>query len=716
MTAAAYLPPPSRPPHDPLWQSLGPRSGWRLQDLSVPALPRLRIDPATGALVLPQLPGTARVLGEPSGSLGGVLLPGTMALDDFGNFWLIDRTRNHLRMFDRCACVFRDVPCRGLKLVDPRAVTVDRGRLYIADAGPPGRLLVVDSRALTIRAIWCLPPDVVTNPWQPSAVAVLDSIVHVADMANGALHQFRPWGGWWNTQGGLGSISRLAFDCSGLLYAVVPGRDAVDVRDADGHIVEQPTDPELVADRFPEPVLPVSREGAVDLSGLCEDAGWFDLSGAALARAPDTAPVYVTSAGAVTLALDSRISRCQWHRVVLDVVMPPNGALNIQTTSAESDLPDAVIAALPETAWSAVPLSAGAQEALILSPPGRYLWLRIVLSDDGAQTPRLHGLDIEYPRISLRRYLPAAFGADPISAGFLDRLLGVFDRGLRDLEAKVDDQAALFDPRSTPAGPGKDMLSWLATWIGVTLDRRWPEARRRRLVRAAAKLFACRGTWPGLRGTLLLFLGWDRLEGLTHPPADCAPACTPPQPCPALPVLVLEHWKLRRWLFLGAGRLGDAAEIWGTKILNRSQLDVTARAGLTRLDSVRDPLRDPFHKDAHQLSVFMPAHALARPPERGAIRRLLAENVPAHVQAHLISVAPRMRIGIQASLGFDSVVGCWPPNLSDDGFTLGSVKLGRASVLTGAAGPGGMPPRLGRDSRLRPSSPHSHNANGEAPR
>ncbi len=713
MTAAAYLPPPPRPPHDPLWQKLGSTTGWPLADSVVGTLPRLEIDAASGALVLPALPGTARSLGEPSGSLGGLVLPGTMALDASGNLWLLDRKRKRLRLFDRCACAFRDAPCNGLALADPRAMTIDRNRIYIADAGPPGRLLVVDVRALVVRAVWSPPSGATSQPWQPTAVAAWAGTVWVADVANGALHRFSPWGGWRGAQAGVGDISRLAFDCEGLLYAVVPGLDAIAVRSQDGKLVEQPSAPGAVADRFPCPHFAVSRDGAVDLSGLCAGAGWFDLSGEPLAGLPETAPAYVTSAASLTRALDSRIARCQWHRIALDAAVPPHCVIQVSTTTAETDLPDSVIASLPESAWTVVPIG-GARDALILSSPGRYLWARLTLSGDGAAMPALCSLTIEYPRITLRRYLPAAFGADPISADFLDRFLAVFDRGWRDLEAKVDDQAALFDPRSTPTGAGKDMLAWLATWIGVTLDKRWPEARRRHLVRAAAKLFACRGTWPGLRQAVLLWLGWDRLEGLTHPPAPCAPACTPPSSCPPMPPLVLEHWKLRRWLFLGAGRLGDAAELWGAKILGISQLDATARTGATRLDATRDPLRGPFHHYAHKLSLFAPAHAMATPQARGALKRLLAEHVPAHVEAQLVPVAPRMRIGIQASLGFDSVVGCWPPSLAGEGFALGVVKLGRASVLPGAGGSSALPPRLGRDSRLRPGAPPSSHTSGEA--
>ena len=76
----------------------------------------------------------------------------------------------------------------------------------------------------------------------------------------------------------------------------------------------------------------------------------------------------------------------------------------------------------------------GEWDGLIRSPPGRYLWLRSQLPGNGRSTPRIDEARVEFPRISLRRYLPAVFGAEPTSADFTDRLLAIFDRSLRDIE------------------------------------------------------------------------------------------------------------------------------------------------------------------------------------------------------------------------------------------------------------------------------------------
>jgi hypothetical protein len=165
----------------------------------------------------------------------------------------------------------------------------------------------------------------------------------------------------------------------------------------------------------------------------------------------------------------------------------------------------------------------------------------------------------------------------------------------------------------------------------------------------------------------------------------------------------MEHWKLRRWLWLGKGRLGSDAVLWGERILGRSQLDATARLGATKLDTMQNPLLDPFNVAANRFSVFLPARLGAAPRERGWVERLVEEHRPAQAVGEIIYVHPRMRIGVQASIGFDSVVGCWP-----SGITLNEARLGRATVLP-SANPGGPQARIGRTARLtagdRPARP-----------
>ena len=89
-------------------------------------------------------------------------------------------------------------------------------------------------------------------------------------------------------------------------------------------------------------------------------------------------------------------------------------------------------------------------------------------------------------------------------------------------------------------------------------------------------------------------------------------------------------------------------------------------------------MRDPLLVHANRISVFVPVCVAQRPADRRALQRLLDNEVPAHVQVELQVVAPRMRVGVQAMVGLDSVVARTP-----QGVPLGDARtpLGRASVL-----------------------------------
>lgn len=700
MTAAAFLPPPARPPHDPLWMTLGGAQGW-----TAGIAPKgVEVEPGECALALAPAPGTDRLLSEESGSLGGLVPPSNVAVDCEGAVWLLGRASGMLRRFDPCTCAFATVPCTGGRGSGPRQLMMPAGiaatdaALFLCDAGPPGRLLVFDRRSFALRAVWTPPVGATAAAWSPRAVAVDGGTVYVADPNNGAVHRFARWGGWLGMWTGLGAVTALAIDCHRRLYAVVAGAPTVMRIGPSGADAGTVARPDAVEADFPPPPFPVAVNGVIDLRAICPAGHGFDREGepAAIPSAP--APAFVGSGQWTSAALDSGIARCVWHRIAPEMELADHQRVRFATYTAEVALPDTDVALLPDSSWTAVPGAGSGQDALILSPPGRYLWLRAALESDGAATPRLCALTLEYPRISLRRYLPAAFGADPVSADFTDRLLAIFDRGFRDMEARIDDGAMLFDADSAPARADGDILGWIAAWLGLSLERGWPETTRRALVKRAGRLFACRGTVRGMRESLLAWLGWTSLPVVSRKPG-CGPRCRTAARPAETPRLILEHWKLRRWMWLGKGRLGSDAVLWGETILGRSQLDNTARTGGTRLDITRNPLVDPFNQAANRFSIFLPARHVSDPRRRGQIRRLIDEHRPAGALATLVPVHARMRIGIQASIGFDSVVGCWP-----SGITLDQARLGRGTVLSGN-NPGGVTARIGRTARLQPARP-----------
>jgi phage tail-like protein len=475
------------------------------------------------------------------------------------------------------------------------------------------------------------------------------------------------------------------------------------------------TTTEIVADaradlveEFGGPPLIVDRDGRLHL--LCDDGvRTFDGRGEAVTPDATRGDRFEREGRFLCGAIDSRIDACQWHRVELRGAIPPGCSVEVRTTTAEIELTTAELDDLPETSWTAIeparsmaPIEkwsamACSWDALIPARPGRFLWMELVLRGDGRQTPCVSSAIVEYPRISFRRYLPGVFGMDPAGADFTDRFTAIFDRSLRSIESRLDRLPMDFDPMSAPAEavPGHpDFLSWLGQWIGISLAREWPEARRRRYVKEAARLYCRRGTPDGLHQQLLLLLGFDTAYGehclAERPQCRCEPrrsSCPEPPSCePAEPPpLLLEHFKLRRWLYAGHGHLGDDSMLWGRAIVGRSELsDGTsppagnAQIGVTTLDTVPDPLRDPFHVYAHKFSVFVPARVRDDALERRALERLLRLEAPAHTEVDIRYVEPRYRVGVQASIGLDGVIARTPR-----GVTLDSSRLRQGTVLSG---------------------------------
>ncbi len=245
----------------------------------------------------------------------------------------------------------------------------------------------------------------------------------------------------------------------------------------------------------------------------------------------------------------------------------------------------------------------GQWDCLVRAEPGRYLWLELALEGNGTATPAIGAIVVEFPRISLRRFLPAVFGMDPVERG----LHRSFPRALRYAAAQHRaagrSDGALFDPASAPATTGDprqiDFLSWLGTLdrhrgrsqLGHRHAAAFPQAGRRavrppghgrRPARAAAPAARLRSTSrPCAPETRALRPLRAARRSTAAPQPEAPPSESPP--------LVLEHFRLRRWLRVGAGRLGDDAVLWGERIVGARGSARTRRPGVTRLDASPDP-------------------------------------------------------------------------------------------------------------------------------
>ena len=348
---------------------------------------------------------------------------------------------------------------------------------------------------------------------------------------------------------------------------------------------------------------------------------------------PEGAEPYLRSGVSVTEALDSGIPGCRWHRVMLHGSVPLGCRVEVEAFATDADLTPAELAVLPADRWSAVGVWGDAAltswDALLSTPRGRYCWLRLRLLGDGADTPVIDDIEVHLPRRTSMRYLPAVYAAGESDA--LERLLALTDTVRASVTSHLDLGYRQLDPRAADASPARDLLGWLGSLVGMTGLGGLPVERRRRLVAAAADLYRRRGTPDGVARHVALWL--DRR------------------------VMVLEHYRLRRWAVLDQGRLGDATRLFGREIVARLQLDGDSAIGRFQLISVPSPRTDPVRVDAHRFTVLVHAEPGDDVDELTArATRLLATIQPAHTVGAVTVVTPSARVGQQASLGLDAVV------------------------------------------------------------
>jgi phage tail-like protein len=247
-----------------------------------------------------------------------------------------------------------------------------------------------------------------------------------------------------------------------------------------------------------------------------------------------------------TFALDSKRYGCVWHRVSVDICLPAGASVKVEARSSDTLYPEALqleapnrdvdpaqesaaarrhYEALPfgsrtqddRAGWVPLPVlrrrSAWADQALppleedgealvhfdthdglLITPPGRYLWLRVHLDAPKFANPALAGIRVTYPRPSMLDLLPAFWRRDAEAADRAERYLALFEGVYSELDGRVDALPAFFDPRTVPA----EALDWLGAFLDVAFDQRLKEPLRRRLLAEMPNLYRRRGTVSAL--------------------------------------------------------------------------------------------------------------------------------------------------------------------------------------------------------------------------
>jgi phage tail-like protein len=692
-----------RPRGPTFWLLDGP-TGWRTAHADGVAVDareglRLQVDPAG-----------IRAPDSADGSLGGLVAPRFAAVDGAGRVHLITSTAPHLRRYDRAADAFVGLLCAAGPGRRPYAVAAAGRDLVVVHRGSR-RVVLLDTESLARRAVWGPDRGPTGQPRRPVAAAHGPGGWHVLDAQHGVVLRHRdPLGAPEEIRpAGTGPWRGLAVDREGRLHLLGPdGR--LHVFSAQGAALGAVADSGEVADRFAAPALRTDHRGRLLVPGALLDPcgpwpaadGLFDrATGARTARADDEwvgPPEYRTRGTWIAGPLDSAIHRCPWHRVQLELGRLPAGArISVSTVTDARERTVEDLLALPEELWATVPDLVGpaaqqpvgpttqrsgheppppAGDVAVQSREGRFLWLRLRLHGDGHTTPTVRGIRVHYPRRSHLELLPAVYSADDAARRFTERFLALVATQVEPVEHLVRDMAALFDPAATPPV----LVDVLSAWLGLPREGAWTVEQRRALLAAQPPILDRRGTPAALRTHVRAYL--RTVTGL-------------PLPDDGFPHLV-EGFRERHHVTLtgrNAGALRGRVAVWSPGVVARLQVDRYATEGRVRLVTTGDPDRDVFHHYAHRFRVVVPAPWVRTADDERTLRRAIEDEKPAHTAYELALVPPGIRVGRQATVGLDTVIGALP----------------RARLAcrhdTGAAP--SLPPRgrLGVDTVLCPAHP-----------
>ena len=680
------------------------------------------------------------------GSLGGIVLPQGMAFDAEGTLYLLGQQKRGIRRFDSERREFVLLPSVGeeqgadvRQFSNPSSIAIAGHNLYVTDLGNR-RVQVFALGTLAVRHVWgpwdeegrCTNSD---DPaaWEPVDVASHNGNAYLLDAHYSRVYLHRP--GADNLmlllEGRVAATrwTRIALDREGRVYLLNAGAGRVEIYDREGKYIEAKTGAGDIADRFDMPPIRLSRRNddklwrfclpeslmrpcdrratgeaptAVSPLGACASKPpgglVFDREGERVLRQdePHAGPKLYAAGGEWTSEpLDSRVYRCQWHRIELQLgALPAGTRVELRTYTDAQPLNQAEVAARPEKLWSkgyvvtgqlarppragkrgaqaaqkneASLQGAGAHEFLVQSREGQYLWLKVLLSGDGYDTPSVKSVRVLYPRESYLSYLPAVYSSDDESRWFLERFLSIFQTEWDALETRIEEVAALFDPKAVPEGKP---LEWLASWLALPLEGSWDSEQKRRLLEAASGIYfgrwkvsgekdEClteiepdaatrRGTREGLRRFIQVYL--QNITGLSAAQQGGYPQ-------------IVEGFRERQRLLLGIedlAALGGGAALWSPGAVGRLRLGEFAREGEVRLVSTGDPERDVFHEFAHRFRVFVPSAWVKTKSDEDMLRRALNAEKPAHTSFDLCLVEPRFRIGLQSTVGVDTVIGAHP--------------------------------------------------------
>lgn len=291
----------------------------------------------------------------------------------------------------------------------------------------------------------------------------------------------------------------------------------------------------------------------------------------------------------------------------------------------------------------------------ITNAPGKVLYIGAQFRGDGTDSQQLDQIRIDYGRDTYTKFLPPVYRKQPASADFLDRFLGMHESVLSGIEQEIDDLPLLFDPSAAPAGEPPTWLGWLSGWLAFLIDEHWPEAQARENLSRAFHLSGKRGTVEGLTEYLRMYAG---VNALIEEPARS-----------------IAVWPLGGANPLGFGTMLAPGALQGAVLGTTATVD---QSHLTTGESIGSALFDDV---AHRFCVSVYCAELNAPDTLNLVRSVLDREKPAHTTYDLCVIVPKMRVGVQARVGIDAVVGKAGSAEAQTGAPLGTGALAARPVL-----------------------------------
>ena len=282
-------------------------------------------------------------------------------------------------------------------------------------------------------------------------------------------------------------------------------------------------------------------------------------------------------------------------------------------------------------------------------------WLRIELTTTiPARSPRLLQARVATAAENLRDYLPLAYSLADRDSGVLDRWLELVQGEFGQVEEWLDDMPRVADSAFASAAA----LEWLADWLAFELPSIADDAERRALLLRASQLLSGAVQSRSIAEFIELHTG---IRPVIH-----------------------EAFEDRRIWMLGlTSQLGfdtrlapldpEGMIVPDTSVPVPIGHVIVGESGPLAAHQAGLPL---FAEEAYRFCVLVDGYRAGDAAIRAEISRIVDREKPAHTDYRIEYLSPETRVGLQARVGVDMIVGGDPPP-----FQLGPAHLGIESRL-----------------------------------